>query len=94
MIKDSKYNRFFATVHSIINPALREHGLSIKNPFVGKLTPVDQNRVLQGSVDPNSLRKIQRHCRDMNDEPRWLIALNSTLVCSSVVSACGADMEI
>jgi integrase len=57
--------------------AIKENGIAITNPFVGTFIPDDQNRKRRLPMPVDVLTKIQEICFDMDDEPRWLIAMLS-----------------
>ena len=68
--------RSFATIKAIINLAIAEHGLDIRNPFSSIFMPeADSNRRVSIPVD--TIRKIQQACYEIDDDRRWLIALIS-----------------
>ena len=68
--------RSFATIKAIINLAIAEHGLDIRNPFSSIFMPeADSNRRVSIPVD--TIRKIQQACYAIDDDRRWLIALIS-----------------
>ena len=68
--------RTFITIKAIINLAVAEHGLNIRNPFSAIFMPdaVSKKRV---SIPVETIREIQQACYDIDDEMRWLIALIS-----------------
>ena len=69
--------RVFASVRSIINLVMREHGIEGSNAFSGTYMP-DRNDASTRKPIPNDVLKvIQERCRATDDEPRWLVALIS-----------------
>jgi len=69
--------RVFASVRSIINLVMREHGIEGSNAFSGTFMP-DRDDVSKRKPIPNDvLKRIQQRCMEANDDPRWLVALIS-----------------
>jgi len=69
--------RVFASVRSIINLVMREHGIEGSNAFSGTFMP-DRDDVSKRKPIPNDvLKAIQTRCMEANDDPRWLVALIS-----------------
>ena len=69
--------RVFASVRSIINLVMREHGIEGSNAFSGTYMP-DRNDASTRKPIPNDVLKvIQERCRTTDDEPRWLVSLIS-----------------
>jgi len=69
--------RVFASVRSIINLVMKEHGIEGKNAFSGTFMP-DRDDVTRRKPIPNDvLKRIQQRCMKANDDPRWLVALIS-----------------
>jgi len=69
--------RVFASVRSIINLVMKEHGIEGKNAFSGTFMP-DRDDVTRRKPIPNDvLKHIQQRCMEANDDPRWLVALIS-----------------
>ena len=69
--------RVFATIKSIINLTISEHGLNCTNNFSRTFMP-DRDDVKQRKPIPiDQIKKVQQRCYDLDDEPRWLLALIS-----------------
>ena len=68
--------RTFITIKAIINLAIAEHGLDIRNPFSSIFMPeaISKKRV---SIPVGTIREIQQACFNIDDDRRWLIALIS-----------------
>ena len=60
-----------------MNLSIRENGLGITNPFAGAFIPDDHNKVRREPIPAENITAIQHLCKEMDDEPRWLIALIS-----------------
>jgi integrase len=76
-MSSSSVKRVFSSVRAIMNLAIKEHGLAMTNVFNGTFIPEDNKRKERLPVPNDVIRRIQRECRSLNDEPRWLIALIS-----------------
>ena len=68
--------RSFATIKAIINLAIAEHGLDIRNPFSSIFMPEADSKK-RVSIPVDTIRKIQKACYEIDDDRRWLIALIS-----------------
>ena len=69
--------RVFATVRSIINLIMREHGNEGTNAFSGTFMPEGPDASPRQPIPNDILRVIQNQCRSTDDEIRWLVALIS-----------------
>ena len=69
--------RVFSTIRAIVGLSIRENGLGITNPFAGTFIPNDHNKVRREPIPAENITAIQHLCIEMDDEPRWLIALIS-----------------
>ena len=76
-MSSSSVKRVFSSVRAVINLAIWEHGLSVTNVFSGTLIPDDEVKKKRLPIPAPDLLKIQQECMDLDDEPRWLIALIS-----------------
>ena len=68
--------RSFATIKAIINLAISEHGLDIRNPFSSIFMPEADSKK-RVSIPVEAIREIQQACYQIDDDRRWLIALIS-----------------
>ncbi len=68
--------RTFITVKAIINLAIAEHGLDMRNPFSAIYMP-EADIKKRVSIPVGTIREIQQACYDIDDDMRWLIALIS-----------------
>ena len=73
----SSVKRVFSSVRAIMNLAIKEHGLAITNVFNGTFIPEDNKRKERLPVPVDVIRRIQGECIQLDDEPRWLVALIS-----------------
>ena len=69
--------RVFASIRSIINLTMREHGIEGSNAFSGTFMPDRGDASTRQPIPTDKLRTIQQHCQTTDDEPRWLVALIS-----------------
>ena len=69
--------RVFASVRSIINLTMREHGIDGSNAFSGTFMPDRGDASTRQPIPTDKLRVIQQRCQTTDDEPRWLVALIS-----------------
>ena len=69
--------RVFASVRSIINLTMREHGIDGSNAFSGTFMPDRGDASTRQPIPKDKLRVIQQRCKTTDDEPRWLVALIS-----------------
>ena len=76
-MSSASVKRVFASVKSIINLAIREHGLLCSNVFAGAFIPDDAASAKRLPIPNEVIRSIQEECLTINDENRWLVALIS-----------------
>ena len=69
--------RVFASVRSIINLTMREHGIEGSNAFSSTFMPDRGDVSTRQPIPINKLRTILHNCQPTDDEPRWLVALIS-----------------
>ena len=68
--------RSFTTIKAVINLAIAEHGLDIRNPFSSIFMP-EANSKKRISIPVQTIREIQQACYQIDNDRRWLIALIS-----------------
>ena len=68
--------RSFTTIKAIINLAIAEQGLAIRNPFSAIYMPKADSKK-RVSIPVDTIRQIQQSCMEHDDDMRWLIALIS-----------------
>ena len=76
-MSSSSVKRVFSSVRAVINLAIREQGLTINNVFSGTFIPDDEAKTKRLPIPTDVLLTIQHECMQLDDEPRWLIALIS-----------------
>ena len=69
--------RVFATIKLIINLTISEHGLNCNNSFSRTFMPDRDDVKKRKSIPVDEIKKIQQRCYELNDEPKWLLALIS-----------------
>ena len=69
--------RIFGSVRSIINLVMREQGIEGTNAFTGTYMPQRYDQKERQPIPSAALSVLQQHCKDKDDESRWLIALIS-----------------
>src|SRR6056300_1570811 len=69
--------RNFATIRSVINLAIQEHGLDCKNAFSKVFLPDLDDAKRRKPIPTDVIKEIQQECMSIDDEARWLIALIS-----------------
>ena len=69
--------RVFATIKSIINLTISEHGLSYSNNFSRTFMPERDDVKKRKPIPIDQIKKVQQRCYELDDEPRWLLALIS-----------------
>ena len=73
----STVKRVFASVRSIINLTMREHGIEGNNAFSGTFMPDRGDASTRQPIPTDKLNVIQQRCQTTDDEPRCLVALIS-----------------
>ena len=76
-LASSSVKRVFSTIRAITNLAIAEYGLDMRSPFANVYFPELDDIKERLPVSPHDIKLIQRHCRENNDEMRWLLALIS-----------------
>ena len=69
--------RVFGNVRAILNLAIKEYGLEQQNVFSNTFIPDDERTKKRMPIPTDYIFRIQKECREINDEKRWLIALIS-----------------
>ena len=68
--------RIFTTVKAVINLAIAEHDLDIRNAFAANYMPKAESKK-RVSISVETIRRIQQSCVEHDDDMRWLVALIS-----------------
>ena len=69
--------RVFGTVRVITNLTIREYGLGCKNVFADVYIPDDDRIDKRPPIPPKVILQIQKECKVIDDEKRWLVSLIS-----------------
>jgi integrase len=69
--------RNFATIRSVINLAIQEHGLECRNAFSRVYLPDLDDAKKRKPISIENIKEIQRECMSIDDEARWLVVLIS-----------------
>ncbi len=73
----SSVTRNFSYVKAVINFALSEFALDVRNPFVGVYHDRSKGVVSRKPIPVDDLRRVQHECVQIDDDIRWLVALVS-----------------
>ena len=73
----SSVTRNFSYVKAVINFALSEFALDVRNPFVGVYHDRSKGVVTRKPIPLDDIRRVQRECVQIDDDIRWLVALVS-----------------
>ena len=69
--------RNFATIRSVINLAIQEHGLECRNAFSRVYLPDLDDAKKRKHIPIENINVIQQECMSIDDEAKWLVALIS-----------------
>ncbi|AII86639.1 DUF6538 domain-containing protein [Planktomarina temperata] len=73
----SSITRNFSYLKAVINFALSEYALDIRNPFVGVYHDRSAGVLVRKPIPIEAIRNVQSECHAIDDDMRWLIALIS-----------------
>ena len=73
----SSITRNFSYLKAVINFALSEYALDIRNPFVGIYHDRNAGVLVRKPIPIEAIRNVQSECHAIDDDMRWLIALIS-----------------
>jgi integrase len=73
----SSVKRAFSIIKAIINFAISELGLEMRNVFSGVYLPEATDKTSRKPIKAEALNNIQRLCYQLDDDMRWLVALVS-----------------
>jgi len=73
----SSITRNFSYLKAVINFALSEYALDIRNPFVGIYHDRSAGVLVRRPIPMEAIRDVQSECHAIDDDMRWLIALIS-----------------
>ena len=73
----STITRIFGSIRAVINFSISEYGLQIQNPFVGVYFDRKAGVSERKPIPTETIHVIQKRCKVINDEMRWLLLLLS-----------------
>ena len=73
----SSVTRNFSHLKAVINFALSEYALDVRNPFVGVYHDRSAGVLVRKPIPMEAIRNVQSECHAIDDDMRWLIALIS-----------------
>jgi integrase len=73
----SSITRNFSYLKAVINFALSEYALDVRNPFIGVYHDRSAGVLVRKPIPMEAIRNVQSECRAIDDDMRWLIALIS-----------------
>jgi len=76
-LASSSVKRVFSSVKAIVNLAINELGVDVKNPFAGVYLASRGDAKKRKPLSSQSLKLLQKACMEADDDLRWLIALIS-----------------
>lgn len=71
----SSITRIFGTVRAVFNFAVAEEGLEVTSPFANVYYDRNAGVSERLSIPVGDIREVQKQCRELDDEMRWLVAL-------------------
>lgn len=76
-LSSSSVKRAFSIIKAVINLAISELGLDVRNVFTGIYLPDAGDTKRRLAITGPSLASIQQECMALDDDMRWLVALLS-----------------
>ena len=73
----SSVTRNFSYLKAVFNFAVSEYALDITNPFLGVYHDRQAGVIKRQPIPMENIKLVQEHCRQIDDDLRWLIALLS-----------------
>ena len=73
----SSITRNFSYLKAVINFALLEYALDVRNPFIGVYHDRNAGVLVRKPIPIDDIRNIKSECRAIDDDMRWLISLIS-----------------
>ena len=70
----SSIARNFSYLKPVINFALSEYALDVRNPFVGVYHDRSAGVLVRKPIPMQAIISVQSDCRTIDDDMRWLIA--------------------
>ena len=77
-LANASVHKAFACIKAIFTLAIKEQGLTMQNPFSNIYLPSEKDDAKKRlPIAIADIRLIQSHCKAVNDDMRWLVALIS-----------------
>ena len=76
-LNTTSVKRNFSTIRAVINLTISEQGIECKNAFARTFMPDRDDVTKRKPVPLRSIRILQKQCRRLDDDQRWLLALIS-----------------
>jgi hypothetical protein len=73
----SSVTRNFSYLKAVFNFAVSEYALNVTNPFVGVYHDRQAGVIRRQPIPLDGIKRVQAHCRQIDDDMRWLVALLS-----------------
>ena len=73
----SSVSRVISSIRAVMNFAISEYALDLKNPFVGMYHDRLAGVSKRPPIPIEDIRKVQQQCLSLDDDLRWLVALVS-----------------
>ena len=73
----SSVTRNFSYVKAVINFAISEYALDLRNPFIGVYHDRTAGVLTRKPIPAEDIKAVQLECHSMDDDLRWLVALIS-----------------
>ena len=74
-LQSSSIQRIFSSVKAILNFAIDEFGYGFSNPFTGIYIAQDEEKEQRRPLTAEELKRLSEACRDVDDDPRHLLAM-------------------
>jgi integrase len=73
----SSVTRNFSYLKAVFNFAVSEYALDVRNPFIGVYHDRQAGVIKRQPIPIERIKQVQTHCRQIDDDMRWLVALLS-----------------
>lgn len=73
----SSVTRNFSYLKAVFNFAVSEYALDVRNPFIGVYHDRQAGVIKRQPIPIEHIKQVQTHCRQIDDDMRWLVALLS-----------------
>ena len=73
----SSVTRNFSYLNAVFNFAVSEYALDVTNPFLGVYHDRQAGVIKRQPIPIENIKRVQTHCKQIDDDIRWLVALLS-----------------